>query len=144
MSIDREQRYICNQQRKLFEYVQHTHADVFEFANQFMRSNFCNRSLDKVYSVDQFADIVNWIEFLQWENIRVTPVLQITHPVSQAAAGWLGFTYRQIQILTRLQSRDIADKIPIDRLYLNYAGLHTVSEDMAAEIILKDFNIQLA
>ena len=65
-------RYICKQQEEeLYEYVQTHDADVVAFAEAFMNSNFCNRSLDKPYSVDQYADIMNWLEFLEWEKITV-------------------------------------------------------------------------
>ena len=106
-----------------------------------MNSNFCNRSLDKPYSVDQYADIMNWLEFLDWEKITVRPVLYQQQPVPPHVAGWIGFTYRQLQIETGLQSRELWEKVPIDRLIRAWPGLHTVDEDMAAEIIMEDFHL---
>lgn len=141
MSLDDIHRYICKQQQELFEYVQAHNADVISFAEAFMHSNFCNRSLDKPYSVDQYADIMNWLEFLEWEKITVRPVLQQQRPVSFRVAGWLGFTYRQLQIETGLQSRELWEKVPINKLIRAWPGLHTVDEDMAAEIIMEDFHL---
>lgn len=141
MSLDDIHRYICKQQQELFEYVQAHNADVIFFAEAFMKSDFCNRSLDKPYSVDQYADIMNWLEFLEWEKITVRAVLQQQRPVSFRVAGWLGFTYRQLQIETGLQSRELWEKVPIDRLIRAWPGLHTVDEDMAAEIIMEDFHL---
>ncbi len=141
MSLDDIHRYICKQQQELFEYAQEHKADVVAFAEAFMKSNFCNRSLDKPYSVDQYADIMNWLEFLDWEKITVRPVLYQQRPVSFQVAGWVGFTYRQLQIETGLQSRELWDKVPIDRLIRAWPGLHTVDEDMAAEIIMEDFHL---
>ena len=141
MSLDDIHRYICKQQQELFEYVQAHNADVISFAKAFMYSDFCNRSLDKPYSVDQYADIMNWLEFLEWEKITVRAVLQQQRPISFRVAGWLGFTYRQIQIETGLQSRELWEKVPIDRLIRAWPGLHTVDEDMAAEIIMEDFHL---
>ena len=141
MSLDDIHRYICKQQQELFEYVQAHNADVIFFAEAFMKSDFCNRSLDKPYSVDQYADIMNWLEFLEWEKITVRAVLQQQRPVSFRVAGWLGFTYRQLQIETGLQSRELWEKVPIERLIRAWPGLHTVDEDMAAEIIMEDFHL---
>lgn len=141
MSLDYIHRYICKQQQELFEYVQAHNADVIFFAEAFMKSDFCNRSLDKPYSVDQYADIMNWLEFLEWEKITVRAVLQQQRPVSFRVAGWLGFTYRQLQIETGLQSRELWEKVPIERLIRAWPGLHTVDEDMAAEIIMEDFHL---
>lgn len=141
MSLDDVHRYICKQQQELFEYVQAHNADVIFFAESFMKSDFCNRSLDKPYSVDQYADIMNWLEFLEWEKITVRAVLQQQRPVSFRVAGWLGFTYRQLQIETGIQSRELWEKVPIERLIRAWPGLHTVDEDMAAEIIMEDFHL---
>jgi len=141
MSLDDEHRFICKQQQELFEYVQEQGADVREFAEAFLKSDFCNRSLDRPYSVDQYADIMNWLEFLEWENIIVEPILRQQWPVSFQIAGWLGFTYRQLQIETGLHSRDLWEQVPIDKLIRAWPGLHTVDEDMVAEIITEDFRL---
>ena len=141
MSLDDERRFICKQQQELFEYVQEHHGDVRAFAEAFLKSDFCNRSLDRPYSVDQYADILNWLEFLEWENITVRPALRQQRPVSFRVAGWLGFTYRQLQIETGLQSRELWEKVPIDKLIRAWPGLHTVDEEMAAEIIISDFHL---
>jgi len=141
MSLDAEHRFICKQQQELFAYVQQCGADVRAFAEAFMKSEFCNRSLDKPYSVDQYADILNWLEFLEWEKISVRPVLRQRRPVPYQVAGWLGFIYRQLQIETGLQSRELWEFVPIDKLIRAWPGLHTVDEDMAAEIVMEDFHL---
>lgn len=140
MSLDAEHRFICKQQQELFEYVQKKGADIKAFAKAFLNSDFCNRSLDKPYSVDQYADILNWLEFLEWEKINVRPALR-NQPVSFRIAGWVGFSYRQLQIETGLQSRVLWEKVSIDKLISAWPGLHTVDEDMAAEIIIADFQL---
>lgn len=138
--ITQEQRYICNQQKELYEYVQNLNSDIRKFSNDFMHSFFCNASLDKPYSVDQFADIVNWLEFLE-KDCKVEPAPFQKNRVSFAAAGWIGFIYRYLHFVTGLPSHILADKVPVDRLIIAYPGLHTVDEDMAAEILMHDFGI---
>ena len=137
-----EERCICNRQKELYEFAQMKHADIRTFSNDFLKSTFCNNSLDKPYSVDQFADIVNWLEFLEQEGCEIRPDSSQTVAVSREAAGWIGFTYRQLHFVSGLNSRDLADQVPVDRLLLAYPGLHTVDEDMAAEIIIHDFNLK--
>ena len=41
-----------------------------------------------------------------------------------------------------LSSNEINKRVPIDRMTLAFPGLHTVDEDMAAEIIIHDFNLK--
>ncbi len=62
-------------------------------------------------------------------------------PVSFRVAGWIGFTYRQLQIETGIQSRDLWEKVPFDNLLCAWFGLHTVDEVIAAEIIIADFQL---
>lgn len=140
MSLDDIQFYFCEQQQELFEYVQQKGANIQKFTHDFMCSKFCNCSLDLKYSVDQFADIVNWLEFIEAEfNIQFDNSQNRIVPLE--VAGWLGFTYRQLQIESGLKSRELIKRIPFDRLVLAYEGLHTVDIDMAGEIVMNDFDV---
>ncbi len=137
-----EDRYICKQQRELYEYVCSQGADISDFSDRFMHSGFCNDSIDKPYSVDQFADIFNWLEFLEWEDITIEVSPEKRNSISPECAGWCGFTYRQIQRKTMMSSRDIAAAIPIEKLAFSYPGFHTIDEDLAADILIEDFFFQ--
>ena len=55
--------------------------------------------------------------------------------------GWIGYTYRYIQIESQISSKILIDKIPLDKLLRAYAGLHTVDEEMAYDIIRNDFDL---
>jgi len=136
-----EERFICNQQKELYEYAQQEQADICVFSNDFLNSSFCNRSLDKPYSVDQFADMVNWLEFLGQEGCTVKRDTKQKRRVSFEAAGWIGFTYRQLHFATGLSGRELAKRVPVERLMIAFPGLCTVDEDMAADIIIHDFNL---
>ena len=140
--MTREERYICKQQKELFEYAKKHFPDVRIFAEKFMESKFCNRSLDQPYSVDQFADIMNWLEFLEME-FPLEETEEGDESISLAAAGWIGFVYRELHFATGLSSRELVRKVPFDDLNLSYAGLHTVDEDMAMEIIAEDFRLPM-
>ena len=139
--MNSEERYICNQQKELYEYVYSRNIDIEQFSDFFLNSDFCNNSLDKPYSVDQFADIMNWLEFLEKEGCKYNvSTMRANYPIE--AAGWCGFTYRQLQIETGLQSKDLALRVPFNRLAVVYPGMHTIDEEMAVDIIKHDFNLE--
>lgn len=136
-----EYRNICVQQQDLYECVQKKLADVYEFSEAFLQSDYCNRHIDAPYDVHQYDDIVNWFEFLEMENIVPMPKQEQIFPVSCATAGWIGFMYRYIQIETGIASRELRKKVPFEKLAISYPGLHTVDEQMAFDIIKHDFSL---
>ena len=141
-AVESEQRYICCQQRELYEYAQQEGADVFTFSNRFLRSTFCNRSLDQPYSVDQFADVVNWVEFLAKEGCFIEKADATKAEVTLEEAGWLGFTYRKLHFATDLPSSRLAELVPPERLLRSFHGLTSCDEEMQAEIIIQDFHLK--
>lgn len=134
------ERVIANRQKSLYEYAQSRHADIEKFSDDFMSSRFCNKNIDPPYSVDQFNDIEDWIDFMAPECVIKPDLLQINE-VPASIAGWLGFTYRHIHFVTGLPSIEIAKKVPVDKLILSYPGLHTIDEDMAIDIIRENFKL---
>lgn len=136
-----EERFICEQQQALYQYVQELGMDVLKFSDRFLRSRFCNNSLDKPYSVDQFADIGDWIDFLEAEGCYVGADPFPQQRVTAEEAGWLGYTYRQLHFATGLKGMELAEMVPAKRLVIAFPGLHTVDEEMAVEIIIRDFGL---
>lgn len=137
--MDDIQRYICRQQQDVFRQVAKEGHDLYAFADAFLKSSFCNRSLDRPYSVDQFADTGDWFDFLEKDDELVLVPAREQFPAS--VAGWLGFVYRQLQIEAGLPSRELSSRIPIRKLTISYPGLHTLDEDVQVEIIRRDFGI---
>lgn len=135
------QYYICEQQQEIFEYMYDKNVDILRFAEKFMNSDFCNRHLDARYSVHQFNDIVNWVEFLEMEFNPFA--LKISnHEISRHTAGWIGFVYRHLHFATGLKSSELFQKVPFRKLVIAYPGLHTVDEDMAIDILCNDYHIE--
>ena len=130
--------FICEQQQEFFEDISKNKVDMYTFIPAFLMSDFCNRELDAFYSVYQYSDLGDWEDFLKKE-IEITPDLFTKKRISVKISGWLGYTYRYIQIESGLKSRDIIEKIPVEKLILSYEGLHTVDEKMAYKIICHDF-----
>ncbi|MCR5103669.1 MAG: hypothetical protein K6B68_04345 [Eubacterium sp.] len=105
-----------------------------------MRVQIFVRTLDSTYSVFQYSDVLDWKDFLQKE-ISFSPDILTDNKIPSKMAGWIGYTYRYIQIETGLKSKKIIERIPLDNIVNYYAGLHTVDEIMAYEIISHDFKI---
>ncbi len=131
-------RIICVNQQDLFELLSKRRVDMYTFIPQYMTSAFCNREIDSDYSFFQFADVEDWIDFLKKE-FKILPDPFTKDRIDTITSGWIGFTYRYLQIKTKISSRELIDKIPLENLLNSYAGLHTVDEDMAYDIIVKDF-----
>ena len=134
------ERITCKNQQEFFELMSKKCMDMYTFIPDFLQSDFCNRELDADYSVFQCSDVEDWLDFLKKE-ISLTPNPLAKKKISPKVAGWLGFTYRQIQVETKMKSSEIIQKIPLQNMVQAYAGLHTVDEDMAFEIIKNDFRI---
>lgn len=132
--------FICEQQQDFFEYTSNLLLDMYNFIPSFMKSDFCNRELDSTYSVFQYADIYDWEDFLKKE-ISFTPKPFIKERIPKNVVGWIGYTYRYIQIESQISSKILIDKIPLAKLLRAYAGLHTVDEEMAYDIIRNDFDL---
>ncbi len=138
--ISKEDEFLCEQQRDYFAYIYKKLVNMETYINNFMYSDFCNRNLDPEYSVYQCMDIYNWEEFLEQEFfLRPEPFKK--QYISDEIAGWLGYMYRYIQRVTKLSSRSIVDAVPVNRLAVAYPALHTIDEDLAVDIIKKDFGI---
>lgn len=131
---------ICRNQKEFFEYASDNMLDLYAFIPAFMKSDFCNREIDSFYSVFQYADILEWEDFVKKE-IQFVPNPFVKEKIPKKVAGWIGYTYRYIQIESEIPSRDIIEIIPITKLIGAYAGLHTVDEEMAYDIICKDFSL---
>ena len=135
-----EQQYMCETQKELFEYSQRNVVDIRQYACDFLKSDFCNRCLDVRYSVYQYSDMMEWLDFLE-KDCKIKPDAFQKDRVPFHVAGWLGYTYRQIWAETGLKSKDIIEKVAPNKLIISYPGLHTVDEDMAIDIIIKDFGL---
>lgn len=142
-TLNNVQTVICDNQGSIFEYIARTYTfDTFvEFVPAFMNSDFCRTQWDVSYSRYQFNLIDENLDFLMPE---LEKKMQFIHASENDrifdpdTAHWIGFTYRQLQILTGMPSSQIMKKVTFDDLCGAYPGLHTVSEEMSAECLITD------
>lgn len=133
---------VCERQQEFFELIQKRKVNFYTFTPMFLRSDFCNRELDADYSWFHSVDIMEWEELLM-DDCPIIPDIFQKDYIPLEAAGWIGFVYRHLHYATGLSSRELAKRVPVERLIIAYQGLHTVDEDMAAEIIIEDFNLSI-
>lgn len=125
---------ICMTQGEIYEYAAKLLYDREEFSQKYLTSNFCNREMDARYSVFQLADAEECMDFIQKEFVPQTSPVQYI----QQKTFWIGYTYRRLQMITGIPSRELANLVPYPVMARYYEGLHTVDEDVAIEIIIED------
>jgi len=130
---------ICETQGDLFEFVANLGTDMEWFIPTYMNSDFCNREMDATYSYFQMEHPLEILDFLSKEigECKIKPNKYFRLDV----AFWLGYTYRQLKIQTGVSSKEIFQTISLEKLCNAYAGLHTVDEEMATDILCENFNL---
>ena len=134
--LDNIQYDICKTQGNLYEWAANEGLRFPEFSNAYMKSDFCHRSMDTEYSRFQLREPEEHIDFLVMEIPTLLQQKYNNEYFSGDVAFWIGFTYRQLWFETGMTSKEIVEKYPFDRMLACYPGLHTLDEDMAADILL--------
>lgn len=135
---------ICDTQGKIFEVVAkyYSHDSFKTFADAYMRSDFCKRQMDVSYSRYQVHDPEESLDFVIPEiEQHVRLFRDMDKPFPSDVAYWIGFTYRQISMKTCLDSAEIIECIPLQRMIAMYPGMHTLDETMALELIMFTFQL---
>lgn len=134
---------ICDNQGYIFEYIanQYTFDTFLQFVPAFMNSEFCQTQWDVPYSPYQFALIDENLDFLMPElkkSIHFTPASENDRIFDPDTAHWIGFTYRQLQILTRRSSKQLIKALTLNDMCAAYPGMHTLSDELSAEYLIND------
>lgn len=143
---------ICKTQGNVYEYLAKNGYDMELFSLLYLQSDFCRRAFDTNYSRFQLADELECLDFIVpelkerypefCENITedYVKVKEVDTCFSPDVAYWIGFTYRQLYIETGITSKELSERLPFDAMCRYYPGLHTVDEEMATDIICKDYH----
>ena len=133
---------ICDNQGRIYEYMARVGYDMQIFSDLYLGSDFCKRAFDTTYSRFQYADEMECLDFLMPEIGERCLYMDKDIMFSPDVAKWIGFTYRQLYIATGIASAKLKNLVPFLSMCNYYPGLHTVDEDVAAEIICKDHGLQ--
>ena len=131
--LDDVEYIICKTQGRIYRYIAAHGYDVEAFSDAYLRSDFCRRAMDTIYSRFQWADEEECLDFITQEIDL--PKMDTTSVFDPDVAFWIGFTYRQLYIETNRSSRQLCKDIPFGRMCAMYPGMHTIAEDSVAEII---------
>ena len=133
----RDEYEICLNQARLYEYVAKKGFDMQWFSESYLRSSFCRRAFDTIYSRFQTADELECLDFIIPE-LGTIKMLDDEYMFDSNVAYWVGFTYRQLYIETGVFSSEIVEKVDFATMCRYYPGLHTVDEEMATDIICEN------
>lgn len=128
---------ICQNQARLYEYVAHKGVDIEWFSENYLRSSFCKRAFDTIYSRFQTADEQECLDFI-WPELGSIKYMERDMMFDPDIAYWIGFTYRQLYIETNISSSELVEKIDFATMFRYYPGLHTIDEEMATDIICEN------
>ena len=126
---------ICETQGNIFKCANEWKLDMDVFVPKYMKSRFCEKNMDTIYSPFQMADGEECLDFILSE----IDVPELKKPkYNMVIAEWVGYTYRQMYYALGKSSKEIIEKVPFIAMLAYYPGLHTVDEDMAMDIIRED------
>lgn len=130
--MDIVQETICETQGDIFKTACLMKLDMDEFVPAYMKSHFCEKNMDVIWSVFQFADAEECLDFIIPE---ITPPILDSVKYKPSVLDWIGYVYRQLYFSLGITSREIYEKVSFKDMLVYYPGLHTVDEDMAIDII---------
>lgn len=129
---------ICYTQMRIYEDMAKKGYEMERFSNAYLSSDFCNREMDAEYSHFQLEDVGTCAAFFMPQIEDKLQMLPDDRMFDLDVAAWIGFTYRQLNIVTGTSSTELSNIIPFERMCACYAGLHTIDEDMAVERLIEN------
>lgn len=130
---------ICRTQGAFFEYVCTLGYDLKYFAEYFMHSSFA-KGFDSKGSRCVFEDPETCFEIMFWKKEKDLDSLK-KYASDPAIGDWIGYTYRQFTVVSDLPSREVWERVPFDKLLLNYAAHHTLDEYYSIEMLCSFFDV---
>lgn len=131
---------ICYTQQRIYEHMASEKYDMRGFSDAYLKCDFCRRAMDTCYSRFQLEDVYECMDFYMPEI--GASLVKTDGGQNIEAAAWIGFMYRYLFISTGIMSAELVQKVTYDVMLAYYPGLHTIDEDMAIDIICKDFSLE--
>lgn len=110
-----------------------------DFSKKYLASGFCSKAMDTLYSRYQMDDPEEILDHLQKEFQLKEADGKYLDP---DAAFWIGWTYRQMYFRTGKKSAELNQLVSFEQMAMWYPGLHTIDEEMAADLIEEYMNRQ--
>lgn len=134
---------ICDTVGELYKLAMEEQYDIECFSDMFLKSDFCKREFDTLYSCFQTDEDASIYYFLKECKNKL---LKNTNDISEDEAYWVGFMYRYLYIYAGISSDKLVDIIPFKSMlsYVNQTILpyEEYSPDELLEIIDKDLDLK--
>lgn len=130
---------ICYTQQRIYRLMAKEGYDMRVFSDEYLKCDFCRRAMDTTYSRFQVHDELECYDFYMPEIEK--SLVKTDAGINIDAVEWIGFMYRYLFIVTGVKSAQLVEMVTFDTMLAYYPGLHTVDEDIAVEIICKDFGL---
>lgn len=137
--MDKIDYKICKTQGKIFGYAA-KHGYVSKvFSDEYLRSDFCERAFDTIYSRFQFEFPSECMDFILPEI--GSRLVMTTEKQDIDLAETVGRLYRCLYFASGKPSRELADLVPFD-VMVQYVNLSFMEgEDVAIAQLCEDLNI---
>lgn len=133
--LSRVEEIICETQGEIFQCANEMKLDMNIFIPKYMKSEFCKRNMDTIYSHFQMTFPEDSLYFILQEiDVPILNEVQYNSTVME----WIGYIYRHLYYALKKDSNVIIDKVPFECMLAYFPGLHTVDENMAVDIIFED------
>ena len=128
-------KIICETQGEIFKYANDLTLDMDVFVPKYMKSRFCDKSMDTVYSPFQFAEAEECLYFI----LKEIKVPKLKSPgYDSSIMEWIGYMYRYLYYRLKTTSKEIIISVPFSSMMAYYSELHTMDADTAVDIIRRD------
>lgn len=131
---------ICEVQQEIFEYAVNLKYDLKTFVNVYLKSNFCRRAFDTIYSRFQTADAEECADFFLPE-IEKNLVKATSQNAYDSLAGDIGFMYRLLYIKTSVPSANLVQIIPFEEMVKRALSFDYYGFDESADKLIEDFGL---
>ena len=132
------QDVIAETQGMIYEMAADQDWDLGYFSAEYLKSDFCERAMDTIYSRFQFADAGECMD-------HITPEIPFKGyddglHFDPDVAYWIGSIYRYICFHSGYSSRYLADLLPFESMCARYEGFHTLDDIEATERICSELH----
>ena len=134
----REERVCVNHGRIFASAATRFGFDMEDFADKYMRSDFCERCMDTDWSVYQL-----------WWPEEALCELEDEFGIEKAdkqlecidTIQWIGYMYRLLWFRYGLKGKDIAAQLPFSKMMEYFYPLHTMSYEQASDWIVENLEL---
>ena len=134
--LDSMEARICATQADVFEWGAKNKYRFPDFANLYLATDFCARSMDGIYSTFQLREPLEHMDFIRKERPDVDSLI-CDEVYATDAAYWIGYMYRALFYETGKKSLEVLKEYPFEKMERLYPGLHTLDYNMAVDVILR-------